>query len=369
MKFFIKKDDLNYAIQSVLRAISPKSPLPILSGIVFQCSDGSLKLSATDMEFSIHTTVQANVVESGSMVIPARYISEFAKRLPDIEIEFEAVTGSGNLATIRYGLSELNINGYSAADYPSFQVPEGEFSFSMRSEEFKNIVRKVSYALSTDDARPVFTGALLEIEGPAAVIVATDTFRLAMKKFRTEVIPPDIINVIVPGKTLNEAVRATGSTDKVSVSLSLNHITFKSGNTVIKSRLIPGKFPSYRQVIPESFSCIVSAPLREVLEAAERASLLAGERNPLIMFQTRKDEVVISVNSESGWMRENIPAAVEGENLNMLFNVRFLCDALRSCDGEEIMLKMTGTYSPALLTAPDDPGCISILVPARISKE
>ncbi|MHB8155821.1 MAG: DNA polymerase III subunit beta [Desulfocucumaceae bacterium] len=368
MKFTINKENLSYAIQNVQRAITPRSPLPILSGILFTCSEGVLKLSATDMEMSINCSVKAEVIEPGSLVIPAKYIAEFSKKLPDVAIEFETV-GGGNLATIRYGQSEFNINGYSAVDFPSFPVPEGEFSFKLKADEYKNIVKKVVYALSTDEARPVFTGVLLEIEGNQATMVATDTFRLAMKRFKIENTPKDIINVIVPGKTLNETVRVLGSSEVLNITLSKNHIMFETEDTVITSRLISGRFPSYRQVIPENFTCELTVSIRDMLDSADRASLLAGEKNSLIVFQTSKDGVVISVRSENGWIREDIPANVEGENFDILFNVRFLCDVLKACEGEEISIKLTGTYTPALLNPPGDKDYFSIIVPARTSKE
>jgi len=368
MKFFIDKEKLSYAIQNVQRAITTRSPLPILTGILFSCSEGRLNLSATDMEMSIRCSVPADVIDPGALVIPARYIAELSKKLPDVTIEFETI-GGGNLATIRYGQSEFNINGYNAVDFPSFQVPEGEFSFALKSEEFKNTVRKVIYALSTDEARPVFTGVLLEIEGDQATLVATDTFRMAMKRFKVPASTPEIINVIVPGKTLNETVRVMGSSDTVRVTLSKNHIMFETQDTIITSRLITGRYPSYRQVIPQSFTCTLNASIREMLDSADRASLLAGEKSSLIVFQTRSEGVVISVRSENGWIREDIQASTEGENFDILFNVRYLCDALKACDGEDIEIKLTGTYTPALLTSPGDDEYLSIIVPARTSKE
>ncbi|MCL6477906.1 MAG: DNA polymerase III subunit beta [Peptococcaceae bacterium] len=368
MKFLIDKERLNYAIQNVQRAISPRSPLPILTGILFQCGDGALKLSATDMEMSINSSVPADVREPGELVIPARYIADFAKKLPDVPIEFESI-GGGKLATIRYGQSEFNINGYSAADFPVFQVPDGEFTFSMEAGALKDIIRKVIYASSNDDSRPVFTGVLFEVQGNDAALVATDTFRLAMKRFKIETQAPELINVIVPGKTLNEAVRVMGGEEPVKVTLSRNHIVFETEDTVVASRLISGRFPSYRQVIPNSFSCVITASIRDMLDSADRASLLAGERNSLVMFQSTREGVVISVRSENGWIREDIPASTEGENFDILFNVRYLSDVLRSCDGEQISIKLTGTYTPALLTPPDDEDYVAIIVPARTSRE
>lgn len=368
MKFLIKKDDLIYGLQNVQRAVSLRSPLPVLSGILFCCNESSLSLFATDMEISITCSVSVEVIEQGSLVIPSRYISEFAKKLPDVPIEFETI-GDSNLITIRYGQSEFNINGFSAADFPSFPVPDKEFSFNIDSDNFKNIIKKINYALSHDDTRPVFTGVLLEIDGAEATMVATDTFRMAIKKFKIDNQSSVLINIIIPGKTLNEAFRVMGNAGSLKITISNNHIIFENEDTVIISRLISGKFPSFRQVIPSEFNCSLRVPIKEMLNAAERTSLLAGEKNSLIMFQTRKEGVVISVRSQSGWIREEISTNTEGENFDIIFNVRYICDVLKSCDGEEISISITGSCTPALLTPPDDPEYISIIVPARNYKE
>lgn len=369
MKFLIKKNDLIFGLQNVQRAISTRSPLPVLSGIHFCCHENNLlSLFTTDMEISITSSVPVESIEQGSVVIPSRYIIDFAKRLPDVPIEFETVENT-DLVTIRYGNSEFNINGYSAADFPSFPIPDEEFSFIMNSDKLKDIIKKINYALSHDNNRPVFTGVLLEIDGVLATMVSTDTFRMAIKKFEIEKPAPFLINIIIPGKTLNESFRIMGGQESIKIIISKNHIAFENENTKIVSRLVPGRFPSYRQVVPTDFCCTLNVSIKEFLDAAERSSFLAGEKNSLIMFQTKKDGVVISVRSQNGWIREEILTVVEGENLDIIFNVRYICDVLKSCDGEQLSVKITGPYTPAILTPPDDIDYFSIIVPARNYKE
>lgn len=368
MKFLIKKDDLIFGLQKVQRAVSSRSPLAVLTGILFCCNENNLSLYATDMEISINCSVPVNVIEQGSLVIPSKYISEFAKKLPDVPIEFETI-GDSNLVTIRYGQSEFNINGFSATDFPSFPAPEKEFLFNVNTEHFKNIIKKINYALSHEDTRPVFTGVLLEIDGDEAIMVATDTFRMAIKKFKIDNKASSLINIIIPGKTLNEVFRIISNNSSLKIIISKNHITFENEDMIIISRLISGKFPSFRQVIPSEFNCCLKVSIKEMLDAAERTSLLAGEKNSLIMFQTIKEGVIISVRSQSGWIREEISTNIEGENFDIIFNVRYLCDVLKSCDGEEISISITGSCTPALLTPSDDPEYISIIVPARNYKE
>ncbi len=365
MKFIITKENLQYAIQNVQRAISIRSPLAVLTGILFKCEQGHLKLTATDMDISISSCVPVEAVNDGSIIVPAKYISEFAKKLPDVPIEFESI-GEDKMITIRYGSSEFNINGYSSGDFPEMKLPEKDYGFSISSDALKEIIRMVIYASSNDDSRPIFTGVLLEIDKFDATMVATDTFRLAIKKFKVDSSASEIINVVIPGKALNEVVRIMGINETINVSLYQNHIMFEAQDKVIISRLIPGRFPSYRQVIPSNFNCEVKAPIKDLIESADRASLLAGEKNSLIMFKAADDGILISVQSESGWIREQIEAKVEGESYDILFNVKYLWDALKAQDGEEIIIKLTGNYTPALLESTTDNGYTSIIVPARI---
>ncbi len=364
MKFFTSKENLQYAIQNVQRAISAKSPLPVLTGILFQCDDGVLKLTATDMDISITSSVPVEMEISGSIIIPARYISEFAKKLPDKTIEFESI-GDGQMVTVRYGQSEFTVNGFNPEDFPHMKATEEEFRFMIPSDTLKDIIRKVIYAVSHDDSRPIFTGVLLEIDGEEAAMVSTDTFRLAFKKFKINGSSSEIINKVIPGKALNEVLRVMGGDENINVVLYKNHIMFETEDKKIISRLIPGKFPSYRQVIPNNFSCKIKAPVKELLESADRASLLAGEKNSLVMFKSTEEGVLISVRSESGWIREEVPAMVEGDKYDILFNVRYLWDAIRAHDGDEIIINLTGNYTPALLESSLDEGHISIIVPAR----
>ncbi len=368
MKFFINKENLLYAIQIVQRAVSPKSPLPVLTGIHFNCVGDKLILSATDFEMSIRCSVPATVEEEGSLVLPGRYITEFSRRLPDSVIEFE--TGPGNnMAVIRYGNSEFNINGYDAAEFPPFDIPEGNFSFKLDSDIFKEIVKQIIFAVSPDESRPVFTGVLFEIEGNTLTLVTTDTFRLALRKVNIEAGATELINIIIPGKTLNELARTADQKGSVNVVVGKTHTAFMTEDTLILARLISGKFPSYRQVIPNHFTTEIKINLKDLLESAERASLLAGESNSLVNLYAREDHVVLNIRSETGWIREEIKSESSGGSMEISFNVRYLCDVLRAINYERLHLKLTGPLTPAMIIPEENQDYLSILVPARQSRE
>jgi len=364
MKFFSNKENIIYAIQMVQRAVSMKSPLPVLTGILFECNDNMLKLTGTDTDLTISCTIPVVTEIPGAMVFPSRYITEFSRKLPDGDIEIEKIKDS-NMATIRYGQSEFNINGYNADNFSIPEFQSGEIEFIISSEILKEVIKQVIFAASNDETRPVFTGILAEIEKNIMTLVATDTFRLALRKLSIDVNVENLINVIIPGKTLNETARILGSSKDITCQIGKNQILFKTDDTVILSRLINGRFPSYRQVIPENHSALVKVKLNSLLDAAERASLLVVERNPLVVFIVQDNNILINVRSENGWIREKVPAETNGEKLEIYFNVKYLCDVLRSCNYEEIYIKLTGAYTPAMVTPVTGDEFMSILVPAR----
>lgn len=364
MKFFSNKENIIYAIQMVQRAVSMKSPLPVLTGILFECSDNMLKLTGTDTDLTISCTIPVITEIPGAMVFPSKYITEFSRKLPDGDIEIEKLKDS-NMATIRYGQSEFNINGYNAAEFSIPEFQSSEVKFKIASESLKEIIKQVIFASSNDETRPVFTGVLIEIEENILTLVATDTFRLALRKLTIDKSVENLINVIVPGKTLNETARILGSSKDVTCQIGKSQILFKTEDTVILSRLINGRFPSYRQVIPEKHSSLIKVNLGNLLDAAERAALLVVERNPLVVFIVEDSNILVNVRSENGWIREKVPAETNGEKLEIYFNVKYLCDVLRSCNYEEIYIKLTGAYTPAMVTPVTGEEFVSILVPAR----
>lgn len=403
MRLSTAKESLIQGLQIAARGVSPRSPMAVLAGIYFECRGGQLKLRSTDLDFSVQCLVPAQVLEEGSTVIPARYITDFTRLLPDgrMEITVDQVT---NIASITYGSSEFNINCYHPSDFPEQSLPPLEQSLTLSSDQFRQAVRQVIFAVSSQDSRPVFTGVLLEIRPESLTMVATDTFRLAVKRLAldqneeggaaeqppaedgspaagdpaenagasgaglAELLAEDepLAEIIVPARTLQEASRIAASAEKISLSYSATHVAFSTGDITISSRLIKGKFPPFRQIIPLRQPTVVRLETAALLSAAERCSLLAVDTNPAVGFIMNQDSVTVNIKSETGWIREELPAELSGPPLQTYFNVKYLSDMLKAVPGEKIALHFEDPVSPVLVLVDQAAGLdfLSILVPA-----
>ncbi len=369
MKFACDKENLLTAVQIVQRAVSLKNPLPILGGIKFETENERVVLSATDLEMGIRCSFNAEITESGSSVLPAKVISELIRRLPDLPIfiESDSLTGS---TTVKYGQSEASINGYPVEEFPDFPMPESEIKFILPGAVLKDMVRQVVYAAATDENRPVFTGVLLEAGGGEMSMVATDTHRLAWRKINLEEYQDLNINLIIPGKTLNELVKISGSAEQnIQITVTENQVLFNNGDVCLISRLIGGQFPNYRQVIPGEYISRIRVSTRELAEATERAALLTRDGSPIIRLKISDNTLVVSVNTEAGRVREEIPIYQEGEPLQFAFNARYLSDALKMIGSEDVNIEFTGPLSPGILRPVSDIEYLSLLLPVRLRDE
>ncbi|MDF9407747.1 MAG: DNA polymerase III subunit beta [Pelotomaculum sp. PtaB.Bin013] len=369
MRLISSKEDLLFAVQTAQRAVSLKSPLPILSGIKFETQDDLLITTATDLEVGIKCSVKASVFEQGSAVLPAKYISELIRRLPDIPILFNSDPATGSM-TIKYGESETNINGFPVEEFPDVSLPSCDNNFDIKENIFRDAIRQIIFAVGTDENRPVFTGVMLEVKNGQMQMVATDTHRLAWRKVDLDNYNSSDITVIVPGKTLNELSRIIGRPEQsVQVKITENQVLFSSENLSFISRLINGKFPHYRQVIPKELVAKVRLKTRELSEATERAALLATEGSSAIKLDIQDNILVISANAVAGRVYEEIPAYYEGEPMQVAFNAYYLSELLKAIGNEEIDIEFAGPLSPGIFRPVGDEGYFSLLLPVRIKEE
>lgn len=369
MKFSCEKDNLLSAIQIVQRAVSLKNPLPILGGIKFETENSRVFLSATDLEMGIRCSFAAEVMETGSSVLPAKIISELIRRLPDLPvfIESDQLTGS---TKIKYGQSEVIINGYPAEEFPDFSMPESEIKFTLPGNVLREMVKQVTYAAATDENRPVFTGILVETDHGEMNMVATDTHRLAWRKIPLEKNKDLNINLIIPGKTLNELIKISGLAEQdVEITVTDNQVLFDNGEVCLISRLISGQFPNYRQVIPGEYISRIRVATRELAEAIERVALLTREGSPIIRLKISDNTLVISVHTETGRAREEFSVYQEGEPLQFAFNARYLSDALKNIDSADVNIEFTGPLSPGVLRPVSEIAYLSLLLPVRLRDE
>ncbi|ATW26407.1 DNA polymerase III subunit beta [Candidatus Formimonas warabiya] len=368
------KDDLVYGVQIVNRAVSNKNTLPILSGILLKAEQNKLTFRATDLEIAIDCSLDVEVIEEGTIVVPGKYFSEMVKRLPSGLINLKNTDNFG--LEVKYEQSELVINGHSSEEFPSLPEINGHMKGSIRQDLFKKMIKQVAIAASADESRPVFTGTLLDVVENQVIMVATDTHRLALREGIWEgALVPEKISVIIPTKTMLEVARISGDEEEpLLIEVGNNQVYFTAGNVSLISRLIEGQYPSYRQVIPESSKCKSKIRVRtkKLLETTERASLLVRdeikERYSLIKLKVHDDILEIESHApEIGRIYEEIPVFLEGEPTEIVFNSRYLMDALKAVDAEEIYLELIGPLSPGIIRTVENEEYIYLILPVRTS--
>ncbi len=368
MKFKCQQNILSNAINMVSKAVSSKTTLPILSGLFFEATNGSLKLIGNDLSLSIETTVEATIIETGSIVIPARLFSELIRKLPNEEITFNI--NENHVVEITCGDSNFKIVGLPGNEYPELPNMDQENSFLIDKELFANMIRQTSFAISQDESRPILTGALLEIENGKFNMVAIDGFRMAIKK---AIIKTDLNKkAVVPGRTLNEINKLLSQNDSkgdLRISFDDKQVLFSTGDLKVYSRLLAGEFINYNQILPTEHKSVAITSTDSFLTAIDRSFLMAREnKNVAIKFEVKDDFIKITSNSEMGSSVEKVHIKLEGQDLEIGFNPKYLIDALKIVDSEDIKIEFVNNVSPCIIKPMDNDNYIYLVLPCRISK-
>lgn len=367
MKVFCSKDALLSGVNAVQRAVSSKNTLPILQGILIKAEQQSLQFAATDLEMGIRCEVPAQVIEEGTMIVPAKLFSEVVRKLPDTSITLEE---RDNAIIICYYQSDIVLNGYDPEEFPLLPDLFDPISFTIPTTLFKNMIRQTIFSCATEENRPVFTGTLLQIEGSTIRLVATDTHRLAYSI--AEIPNPQELQFsgIIPAKTLSEIYRLLRDEDEIlTISSSNAQVLFQFGSIYLISRLIEGQFPNYKQVIPQTCETKVNLSVKNFLEAVERASLLSRDKSGanIIRVNVEKTELRIDQTTELGKISEQIEIETEGKDVMIAFNAKFLIDALKVIDSDQIIFELSGPFSPGVMRPLDNPNYIYLVLPVRTS--
>lgn len=366
MKIRINQNELNKSINIVQKAVSSRTPLPILSGILMEAKNNMLILTATDLDLGIKTYSPCETEEEGSIVVQARLIGDFVRKLPSnsyVNIE----TMENNNIEIKCLNSEINILGNSAAEYPDNTFDNEGSSFSIKSESLKNLIKYTNFAAAQENIKPIFTGCLIEIKNNICTFVALDGYRMAVKKETIEY--GGEVSVVVPSKTLLEILRIIeenkGNTDIV---VSESHISFKVDNTIIISNLLDGKFIDYEGIIKDNYVTVVTASTTDIRESVERASLLAkDDKNNLIILDIKDDNMQIKSASEYGNVEENVSIKKNGEDIKIGFNSKYILDFLKVIENENITLNLIGKNNPCFINEDTKQEYIYMVLPVRIN--
>lgn len=376
MKFTIQRNSLMAAVQNVMKAISPRAVIPILSGMKIEANEEGITLTGSDSDISIESFIPAedngkvNVenIQPGSIVLQARYFPEIVRKLPDDTVDFEV---DENLQIkIVSGTAEFNLVGQSAEEYPNLPKLEVETSFKMPIPLINDMIKQTVFAVSTMETRPILTGVHMKLENNVLTFTATDSHRLAMRKTKIEDTEVEFHNVVVPGKSLSELSKILDDAEEyLEVNVTDNQILFRTKYLSFLSRLLDGNYPETERLIPQDSKTKIQVNTKNLLHTIDRASLLAREdRNNVVRLSTTGNAVVeISSNSpEIGNVHEEIVVeSVEGEELTISFSSRYMIEALRAIEYEEITIDFTGAMRPFILVPTEDDSILQLILPVR----
>ena len=360
---------LNKAIQTVQKSISSKPSTPIFSGIHIKTNNNKLELQAMNPNIAIACTIDADITQPGEIVVSAKYLAELICKLPE---ETLTLSNDKEMNTIKVssGKSEFQMLLMNEEDYPKFPTFNANKSIILEDSIIKKLIKKTIFACSTDEARPLFTGILVEVEDGKITFVATNTHRLAIKSLPLPYESTEKLSVIIPSKVLSEIARnLTGDiTQQVIISLLENKIMVTIDNVVIVSRLIEGKFPDYKRVIPPKFALTSRVNVKELAGAVERVALFStdGDYSIIKICVDQYEMTITSSSPDVGAGREVINCTSEGEKLNVAFNSRYILDILKNLEVEEAVLSMNTSLSPVCITCEQEADYTYIVTPVRV---
>jgi DNA polymerase-3 subunit beta len=352
LRITVARDDLVGAVGIVGRAVSPRTSVQILSGILLEARSGELRLAATDMELSLRANVPAQIDGEGSIVLPGKTFVDIVRLLPGDDVAVENRPNE-SVVHVTSGSASYTLHTYNAEDFPRLPELEAVETFSVDRESLLETISRVARAASRDESRPVLTGILVSFSGGKIVMAATDSYRLAVKETDLVGSTPDL-EAIVPGRALNELARVATSGDAVEVGVHENQVVFSAAGAWLTTRRIDGQFPNYRQLLPEQFEHELTLPRSEVLEVVRRASVMIQRATPLQLRFAEGELTVLARTHEVGESKESMPAAFSGETLEIGFNADFLRDGLESIDGDDVRFKLISPLRPAVLQGETD---------------
>jgi DNA polymerase-3 subunit beta len=368
MKISISRDSLVTALQLVGRAVSSRATLPALGGIEFRASGDSWTLRATDMEIGLTVVLSDPSVETeGTVLLPGRLVSDVVRSLPPGDVNLALRAEERDVELTAAG-ARFHLRTLPAEDFPKFPELE-ERRAVLPARPLAETIDRVARAASRDEVRPILTGVLFQAEGSTLTMVATDSYRLSVKHTELETALAEPVEANVPARALRELARIIAQEEPAEVAMSLarNQAVFLAGSVVLFSRLIEGQFPSWRQLIPESFEQEVRLPREELVEVTRRIGQLA-QRNAPLRFAFAEGEVTIAAETpEVGDASEAMPAPYSGEPLEIAFNPQFLIEGLETVDTDELVMKLSSPLRPGLLEPVGREDFSYLVMPIRLN--
>jgi DNA polymerase-3 subunit beta len=346
------KDELAQALGLVSRAVSTRTAVQVLLGVLLRAEAGRLHLAATDMELSLRASLEADVGAEGAVGVPGRLLVEIVRLLPAGSVALAYRPEEGVL-TIESGSASYRLNTYSVDDFPRLPDVDAVETFAVERSALLDTVARVARAASRDESRPVLTGILVRFEGDKLVMAATDSYRLSVKE-TTLAAPAPELEAIVPARALGELGRIAQSGETIALGVHENQVVFAADGVWLTTRRIDGQFPNYRQLLPEAFEHELRLPRAEFLDVVRRTAVLAQRNAPLRLRFVDGELAVSAQTQDVGEARESMPAPYAGEPFEIGFNPEFLREGIEVVSDEDVVLKLISPLRPAVIEGGDD---------------
>lgn len=372
MKIKIKKDLLLENLNKVSKAISTKNLIPILSGIKFDLTNKGLTLTASDNDITIQTFIPESeknmeIEKEGSIIIQGKYILDIVRKLPDEFINIEVID---ELKILIYAEnSEFNLNGINQKEYPNVSLENSKNFVKINNKVFKTMINQTAFATSTDESRPILTGINLKITGDIMECSATDSYRLAKKAAKLNELASENYNIIVPGKNIIEFMKILNeNNDELEIHIFNNKVLFKQKNLLFQSRLVSGNYPNVNNLIPAESFLKITANLSNLYDVIDRASILTSDKEKnIVTLETEGNLLIVkSSSAEIGRVEEKMTIVKDNdEEIKISFSAKYMMDALRVFEGNEVELAFEGEVKPIIIKDSEDINLTQLVLPIR----
>jgi len=376
MKVTVLRENLARGLGTVSKAVSPRSTLPVLANVLIASDEGRLRLSATNLEMGITCWIPARIEEEGSTTVPSRTFNDLVGTLPSDQVSLKLDVGTQTL-NVRGGTSTNDIKCIDAQEFPPLPVPDLEGAMQINSGDFREMIHQVAFAASSDEARPVLMGVLIQVEKDKLTMAAADGFRLSVRNAVLSTPVPDPVTAIVPAQALRELARvATDGEEPIYMVLpkGRGQVIFRVKDVEVVSQLIDGSFPDFNQIIPRSYKARTLVSTSSLLKACKQAEIFAREGSNVARFNIKSaqgemqpSEVEISATSEETGKNETIvEATVDGSGVLIAFNVKFLREALEVIRTPNVALETSAANAPGVVRPVGEDDFLHVIMPMHL---
>ncbi|TZE80766.1 DNA polymerase III subunit beta [Calorimonas adulescens] len=363
MKIEVDTQAMQNAINKVQKGISSKTTLPILEGIYIKAEDNMVTLIGTDMDLTIMTQIEANVIDEGETVVNSRIFSDIVRTMPRETISMDV---ENNVVTLKSGSSLFNISCYDSEEYPAIPTIELDYGVVMDQEILNDMIKGTIFSVSTDMTHPILNGSLLKISNDEAIMVALDGYRMSIK--RKKIQNNSDLNIVIPYKALNELSRLLEE-GNLNIYVNRNQAVFDMDNTRVYTRLLEGEFIDYENIIPNEKSLVCEVKREDIVDTLERASLISKDRRTLVKLTIDGDYMKVEGRDERGYFNDVINIKIDGPGLTIAFNSLYLLEALRAIEDSYVKLEFLSNVSPCIIKPVNGDDYLYLVLPVKMKDD